>query len=200
MDQFYQKAFDLISSPVAKKAFDLSQETDRIRDAYGRSTVGQGALLARRLIESGVRLVTIYQGGYDTHARHEKNSQPLLRDFDQTFPALLNDLEERGLLQTTLVLVIGDFGRTPKINFSAGRDHWPRAFSVALAGAGIRGGLVVGKTDKIAGEPVERPVKIEDLGATVYKCLGIDHTKNYHANGRPVAIVKDGEPVMELFS
>ena len=200
MDEFYQKAFDLISSPVAKKAFDLNQEPDKLRDTYGRSTVGQGALLARRLIESGVRLVTIYQGGYDTHSLHEKNTQPLLKDFDQAFPALLDDLEQRGLLESTLVLVIGDFGRTPKINFSAGRDHWPRGFSVALAGAGIKGGRVIGKTDKVAGEPVDRPVTIEDLAATVYKSLGIDYTKNYHANGRPVTIVKDGEPVMELFS
>ncbi len=200
MDEFYQKAFDLISSPVAKKAFDLNQEPDKLRDTYGRSTVGQGALLARRLIESGVRLVTIYQGGYDTHSLHEKNTQPLLKDFDQAFPALLDDLEQRGLLESTLVLVIGDFGRTPKINFSAGRDHWPRGFSVALAGAGINGGKVIGKTDKVAGEPVDRPVTIEDLAATVYKSLGIDYTKNYHANGRPVTIVKDGEPVMELFS
>ncbi|MFN8007354.1 MAG: DUF1501 domain-containing protein [Terriglobia bacterium] len=200
MDEFYQKAFDLISSPVAKKAFDLSQEPDKLKDAYGRTTVGQGALLARRLVESGVRLITIYQGGYDTHSQHEKNAQPLLRDFDQAFPALLNDLEQRGMLETTLVLVIGDFGRTPKINFSAGRDHWPRSFSVALAGAGIRGGQVIGKTDKVAGEPVDRPVTIEELGATIYKSLGIDFTKNYHANGRPVAIVKDGTPVTELFA
>jgi len=200
MDEFYQKAFDLISSPVAKKAFDLNQEPDKLRDTYGRTTVGQGTLLARRLIESGVRLVTIYQGGYDTHSLHEKNTQPLLKDFDQAFPALLDDLEQRGMLETTLVLVIGDFGRTPKINFSAGRDHWPRGFSVALAGTGIKGGKVIGKTDKVAGEPVDRPVTIEDLAATVYKSLGIDYTKNYHANGRPVTIVKDGEPVMELFS
>ena len=121
-------------------------------------------------------------------------------EFDQTFSTLLEDLEQRGLLATTLVLVIGDFGRTPKLNFSGGRDHWPRAFSVALAGAGIAGGRVVGATDAIAGEPVERPVTIEDLGATVYKALGIDAGKNYHANGRPIAIVKDGKPVDELFA
>jgi hypothetical protein len=200
MDEFHQKAFDLVSSPAAKKAFDISAEPDKLRDAYGRTGVGQGALLARRLIESGVRLATVFHGGYDTHVEHERISKPLLTDFDQAFPALLEDLEQRGLLATTLVLVIGDFGRTPKINFSGGRDHWPRAFSVALAGAGIKGGVVVGSTDKTASEPVDRPVTIEDLGATVYKALGINYTKEYHANGRPVKINKDGKPVHELFA
>jgi hypothetical protein len=199
MDEFYQKAFDLISSPAAKKAFNIAEEPEKLRDAYGRTTAGQGALLARRLIEAGVRLATVFHGGYDTHLQHEKYSQPLLHDFDQAFPTLLEDLEQRGLLETTLVLVIGDFGRTPKMNFSLGRDHWPRAFSVALAGAGIQGGAVIGKTDGNAAEPVDRPVTIEDLGATVYKALGIDYRKNYHSNGRPIAINKEGNPVKELF-
>ena len=200
MDEFYQKAFELISSPAAKKAFNISEENERLRDNYGRTTVGQGALLARRLIESGVRLVTVFHGGYDTHTNHEKLAQPLLADFDQAFATLLVDLEQRGLLETTLLLVIGDFGRTPKINFSGGRDHWPRNFSVALVGAGIQGGRLVGKSDSKAGEPTDRPVSIEDLGATVYKALGIDYTKLYHANGRPIAINKEGQPLQELFS
>ncbi|MBI3665567.1 MAG: DUF1501 domain-containing protein, partial [Acidobacteria bacterium] len=199
MDEFYQKAFDLVSSPAAKKAFNISEEPEKLRDSYGRKTAGQGALLARRLIEAGVRLVTLFHGGYDTHVDHEKLSKPLLSEFDQAFPTLLEDLEQRGLLDTTLVLVIGDFGRTPRINFSGGRDHWPRAFSVALAGAGIRGGAVIGKTDGQAAEPVDRPVTIEDLGATVYQALAIDCRKNYHANGRPIAINKEGTPVKELF-
>ena len=134
--------------------------------------VGQGCLLARRLIEAGVRLATVFHGGYDTHVDHEKAMKPLMADFDQAFPVLLEDLEDRGMLASTLVLVIGDFGRTPKINFSGGRDHWPRGFSVALAGLGIQGGRVIGKTDKTASEPVERPVTIEDLGATVYQGAG----------------------------
>lgn len=200
MDEFHQKAFDLISSPLARKAFDIGAEPDKVREAYGRTGVGQGMLLARRLVESGVRLATVFHGGYDTHANHEPGSKALLTDFDQAFPTLLKDLEQRGMLSTTLVLVIGDFGRTPKINFSGGRDHWPRAFSVALAGAGIQGGIVVGKTDKTTSEPVDRPVTIEDLGATVYKALGIDYAKDYHANGRPVKINKDGKPVHELFA
>jgi hypothetical protein len=200
MDEFYQKAFDLISSPAAKKAFQISDEPDRLRDAYGRTNVGQGLLLARRLIESGVRLATVFQGGYDTHANHEPATKPLMADFDRAFPALLADLEQRRLLSTTLVLVVGDFGRTPKINFSGGRDHWPRVFSVALAGAGIQGGAVIGKSDSMAAEPADRPVTIEDLGATIYKALRIDWTKDYHANGRPIKINKGGQPVRELFA
>ncbi len=199
MDEFYQKAFDLIASPAAKKAFNISEEPEKLREAYGRTPVGQGCLLARRLIEAGVRLATVFHGGYDTHVNHEKLSKPLLADFDRAFPMLLQDLEERGMLATTLVLVIGDFGRTPKINFSGGRDHWPRGFSVALAGAGIQGGRVIGKSDQHAAEPADRPVSIEDLGATVYKALDINYNKDYHANGRPIRINKDGKPVHELF-
>ena len=199
MGEFYQKAFDLISSPSAKKAFDIAQEPDSLRDRYGRTTVGQGALLARRLIEAGVRLTTVIHGGYDTHVNNEPRHKELVPEFDQAFTALLEDLEQRGRLASTLVPVIGDFGRTPKVNFSAGRDHWPGAFSVALAGAGIRGGVVVGETDGHAAEPVDRLVTIEDLGATVYKALGIDTHKLYHSNGRPIAINKDGKPVEELW-
>ncbi len=200
IDEFYQKAFDLISSPEAKQAFDIGAEPAKLRDAYGRTTVGQGALLARRLVEAGVRLATIFHGGYDTHVENEPRCKEIVPAFDQAFTALLDDLEQRGMLDTTLVLVVGDFGRTPKINFSGGRDHWPGAFSVALAGAGIQGGVVVGETDDHAAHPVDRPVSIEDLGATVYKALGIDYRKNYHANGRPVAINKEGHPVNELWS
>lgn len=200
MDEFYQKAFDLISSPAAKRAFDISAEPDKLRDAYGRTTIGQGALLARRLVEAGVRLASIFHWGYDTHVNNEPEHKRLVPEFDQAFATLLEDLEQRGLLETTLVLVIGDFGRTPKVNFSGGRDHWPGAFSVALAGAGIQGGAVIGETDAHASEPISRPVRIEDLGATVYEALGIDYRKNYHANGRPIAINKEGRPVKELWS
>ncbi|MBS1824135.1 MAG: DUF1501 domain-containing protein [Acidobacteria bacterium] len=200
LDEFSQKALDLISSPVARKAFDIHSEPDKLRDAYGRTGIGQGCLLARRLIESGTRLATVFHGGYDTHREHEPGVKRITPDFDQAFPTLLEDLEQRGLLASTLVLVIGDFGRTPKLNFSGGRDHWPRGFSVALAGAGVKGGVVVGKSDAQAGEPVDRPVTIEDLGATVYQILGIDTHKEYRANGRPVRINKDGTPVKELFA
>ena len=171
-----------------------------MRDAYGRTGVGQGCLLARRLIESGTRLATVFHGGYDTHREHERGVKRTSPDFDQAFPTLLEDLEQRGLLASTLVLVIGDFGRTPKINFSGGRDHWPRGFCVAMAGAGVQGGVVVGRSDAQAGEPADRPVTIEDLGATVYKLLGIDIHKEYRTNGRPVKINKDGNVVKELFA
>ncbi len=200
MDEFHQKAFDLISSPLAKKAFAISEEPEKLREAYGRTAVGQSALLARRLIEAGVRLATVFHGGYDSHVRNKERHGKLVPEFDQAFAALLDDLDERGLLATTLVLVIGDFGRTPKINSQGGRDHWPRAFSVALAGAGIQGGAVVGSTDDHASDPTDRPVKVDDLGATVYRALGIDYRKNYHFGGRPIAINKEGHPVDELWS
>lgn len=199
MDYFYQKAFDLVSSPAARKAFNLDEESGKLRDAYGRNTAGQGALLARRLVESGVRLAAVFQGGYDTHIGNDEKSKTLFPTFDQAFSTLLEDLQERGMLDSTLVLGIGEFGRTPHINHSAGRDHWPGVFSVALAGAGIPGGQVIGSSDAQGGAPKDRPISVEDLGATIYKKLGIDYTKEYHTNGRPVRINSDGTPVRELF-
>ena len=200
MDEFYQKAYDLVSSPAAKKAFDISQESEKLREAYGRTAVGQGALLARRLIESGVRVATVFQNGYDTHLDNEPGMEKVNTEFDQAFPTLLEDLESRGLLETTLVLVLSEFGRTPRINSQAGRDHWPRAFSVALAGAGVSGGVVIGSTTPTASDPQDRPVSIEDLALTVYRILGIDPDKEFHLNGRPIKIAKDGNLIHELFS
>ena len=190
MDEFYQKAYDLVSSPAAKKAFDISQESEKLREAYGRTTVGQGALLARRLIESGVRVATVFQGGYDTHFDNEPGMREVNTEFDQAFPTLLEDLESRGLLETTLVLVLSEFGRTPRINTQAGRDHWPRAFCVALAGAGVSGGVVIGSTTATASDPQDRPVSIEDLALTVYRILGIDPDKEFHLNGDPLRLPK----------
>ena len=200
MDEFFHKAFDLISSPAAKKAFDIGAEPEKLRDKYGRSTIGQGALLARRLVEAGVRLATVFQYGYDTHVNNEPTNKKIVPEFDRAFAALIEDLEERGRLDTTLVMVIGDFGRTPKVNFSGGRDHWPRASSIALAGAGIQGGALIGATDAHASDPIERPVTVEDVGATMYKALGIDGKKIYMAGARPVALNKEGEPINELWS
>jgi hypothetical protein len=199
MDHFYQKALDLVSSTAARKAFNLNEEPDALRDAYGRNGAGQGALLARRLIESGVRLAAVFQGGYDSHVKNDEASKKNFPVFDQAFAALIGDLDQRGLLATTLVLGIGEFGRTPHINHSSGRDHWPGVFSIAAAGAGIPGGQVIGSSDAQGGAPKDRPVSIEDLGATVYKKLGIDVHKEYHTNGRPVKINGDGTPVRELF-
>ena len=199
IDYFYQKAFDLVTSPAARKAFDLEQEPANLRDAYGRNAAGQGALLARRLIENGVRLAAVFQGGYDSHISNDEASKKIFPVFDQAFAALLDDLDQRGLLASTLVLAIGEFGRTPHINHSAGRDHWPGVFSIAAAGAGVPGGQVIGSSDAQGGAPKDRPVSIEDLGATIYKKLGIDYHKEYRTIGRPVRINSDGTPVRELF-
>ena len=200
MDHFYQKALDLVSSPEAKRAFDLGAEPDKLRDAYGRTTGGQGALLARRLIEAGVRLVTVFHGGYDTHSDNDSTNRDLYPEFDQAFSTLLEDMDSRGLLSNTLVLAMGEFGRTPEINHSAGRDHWPGVFSIAVAGAGVPGGQVIGASDPMGAEPVDRPVSIEDLGATIYRKLGIDTHKEYHSLGRPIRINEGGEPLRELFA
>ena len=200
MEHFYRKALDMVSSPQAKKAFDLGAEPDKLRDAYGRTTAGQGALLARRLIEAGVRLVSLFHGGYDTHTDNDKTNRELYPEFDRAFSTLLHDMGSRGLLENTLVLALGEFGRTPKINHSAGRDHWPGVFSIAAAGAGVPGGQVIGASDGMGAEPVDRAVSVEDLGATVYKKLGIDWNEEYHANGRPVKINDGGAPIRELFA
>jgi len=199
LDQFYQKAFDLVTSPAARKAFNLEEEPAKLRDQYGRTTAGQGALLARRLIESGVRLAAVFQGGYDAHGDVEGSSKKIFPVFDQAFSALVEDLEQRGLLDTTLVLAISEFGRTPQINHSAGRDHWPGVFSIAAAGAGIQGGQIIGSSDAQGGAPNDRPISIEDLGATIYKKLGIDPHKEYRTIGRPVKINDGGTPIRELF-
>ncbi len=199
MEHFYQKALDLVSSPQAKKAFDLGKEADALRDAYGRTTAGQGALLGRRLIEAGVRLVTLFHGGYDTHSDNDSTNKKLYPEFDQAFATLLEDMGQRGLLDSTLVLAIGEFGRTPKINHSAGRDHWPGVFSIAAAGAGIPGGQVIGASDAKGAEPIDRASSVEDLGATLYKKFGIDYREEYHTSGRPVKINDGGTPIGELF-
>lgn len=200
MDHFYQKAFDLVSSPAAKQAFNLGAEPDALRDAYGRNTAGQGALLARRLIEAGVRLVTVFHGGYDTHSNNDQSNRKLYPVFDQAFSTLLTDLKQRGLLDKTLVFALGEFGRTPEINHSGGRDHWPGVFSVAAAGAGVPGGQVIGSSDAHGAAPKDRPISIEDLGATLYKKLGIDFHKEYRTVGRPVKINAEGTPIRELFA
>jgi hypothetical protein len=199
MDSFYQKAFELVSSPAARKAFNLEEEPAALRDRYGRNSSGQGALLARRLVESGVRLAAVFQGGYDAHGGIEESSKSIFPVFDQAFSTLIEDLDQRGLLDTTLVLAIGEFGRTPHINHSAGRDHWPGVFSIAVAGAGIPPGQVIGSSDAQGGAPKDRPISIEDLGATIYRKLGIDIHKEYHSNGRPVKMNDGGAPIRELF-
>ena len=191
------------TSTESQKAFEIGQEDNKLRDMYGRNPFGQACLLARRLVGSGVRFVTVTQGGWDTHENNFpslKNS--LLPTVDQGMAALLSDLRERGMLDTTLVLWMGEFGRTPEINKNArpGRDHWPNAMCVAIAGGGTRGGMVIGETDDKAMGPKERPVHVEDLAASVYHALGIDPEKEYVTpTGRPVRLSNDGKVIRELF-
>jgi uncharacterized protein (DUF1501 family) len=201
MDTFYQRAYGLISSDKARQAFDINQESDKLRDEYGRNAAGQRMLMARRLVESGVRFVTLTYGGWDMHNAIRQNITKQLPPFDQAFAALVRDLDQRGMLDKTLVMVSSEFGRTPKINGTAGRDHWPKVFSVALAGGGIKRGFVYGKSDPTASEPDEDGLTVEDLAHTVYHCLGVDADKRLMSPGdRPIDIVRDGKTRKELLS
>jgi hypothetical protein len=202
MDAFEQRAYDLLSSPVAKKAFDIHAEPEALRERYGRTPVGQGCLLARRLVESGVRFVTVAKGwlNYDTHGDNFNTMQKvLLPEFDSAFAALLEDLDQRGMLDTTLVIANGEFGRTPKVNSDAGRDHHCKAWSVVFAGAGITGGRILGATDKTGTEVTDLPVEPEDLLYTIYSILGVDPTKEQHTSiGRPVKNANGGSMIKGL--
>lgn len=194
MERFYQQAYALIDSPKARAALDLNKEPKKLRDAYGRNQAGQRLLLARRLVESGVRCVTVTYGGWDMHDRINRGMRRSLPNFDRAFAHLINDLEGRGLLDSTLVLVTSEFGRTPKLNRNGGRDHWPKVFSTVMAGGGVKRGLVYGATDATATEPDEDALGVEDWAATVYHLAGIDSRKALTAPGnRPVPIVKDGQ-------
>ena len=197
---FYQRAYDMISSPKAKAAFQLKDEKPEIRDKYGRSQVGQGCLLARRLVEAGVRFVTVNHSGWDTHSDNDKACKGwLVTPLDKALAALISDLADRGLLESTLVVCMGEFGRTPDVNALGGRDHWPQTGCALFAGAGVPGGQVIGKTDEKGAEPKERPVKPGDIAATLFAKLGIDGGKVYETpQGRPTRIVDDGVPVPEL--
>ncbi|MDP6443821.1 MAG: DUF1501 domain-containing protein, partial [Pirellulaceae bacterium] len=177
LDDFYQKAFGLMTSKKAQEAFQIERESARTRETYGMTSIGQCCLLGRRLVESGCRFVSIENGHWDTHRKNTYSLRELLcPSFDQAIPALLNDLEQRGMLDSTLVVVTTEFGRTPQINQLAGRDHWPNAFSVLLAGAGAKVGQVIGATDKRAAEVSDRPITPQDLTATILRVLGIDHS------------------------
>src|SRR5205823_686723 len=177
MDTFYDRAYSLISSEKAKNAFNITLEKPALRDAYGRNAAGQRMLLARRLVESGVRFVSLTYGGWDLHSGIKGGTASQLPAFDQAFAQLVSDLDQRGLLSSTLIMVSSEFGRTPKINATAGRDHWPKVFSVLLAGGGIKKGSVYGKSDATASEPEDDALTVEDLAHTVYHCLGIDADK-----------------------
>jgi hypothetical protein len=199
-DTFYQKAYSLITAPQAKKAFAISEEDPRLRDRYGRHSLGQGCLLARRLIESGARFVTVTDGGWDTHQNNFKSlSERLLPRLDSALSALLQDLSDRGLLESTLVVCLSDFGRTPKVNPSAGRDHWATASVAMLAGAGLKAGCVVGETNALAEQPTDVPYFTEDVAATIYDRLGIPLNTTHHTpDGRPIQVNYEGRLIREL--
>lgn len=202
MDKFYQQAYEILSSPKAREAFEISREDVATRDKYGRNSFGQACLLARRLIEAGVRFVSIEYGGWDTH----RNNFITLKDdklpkLDQGLSSLLGELSDRSLLGKTAVMMTGEFGRTPKINGNAGRDHWSRAMSIVLAGGGIKGGQVIGQTNPNGEEPAGDPLKPEDVAASFYHALDIDPHKEYHTpTNRPVHIVRDGTIIRQLFA
>jgi hypothetical protein len=200
-DQFYQQGFDLVSSSKAQAAFDISHEDPKVRDRYGRNDVGQRMLLARRLVEVGVSWVTVNYGGWDDHKKlFETYKGARLKTFDQALSALLNDLHERGLLENTMVIALGEFGRTPKINKDAGRDHWPFAMSVLMAGAGIPGGQIVGATDAKGYHAAENVYRPEDFAASLYTKMGIDPNRTLETSGgRPVPLVNEGRLIKELF-
>jgi hypothetical protein len=199
-DEFRGRAAQMILSGEARKAFAIDQESDSLRNRYGRSTFGQSCLMARRLIEAGVRFVTINYGGWDHHAKVFENLDKKLPEFDRGFSALIHDLSDRGRLDDTLVLCMGEFGRTPKINKDAGRDHWGPAGSLIFAGAGVKPGNVVGATDKQGAYVTKRPVSPADVAFTVFDALGIDpHKQLVTPDGRPVEILDQGEVIKELF-
>jgi hypothetical protein len=216
IDQTYQKALAMLTSPQVKEAFDLSKEPPAVRDRYGRTTYGQGCLLARRLVEAGCKFVNVYfsnsigggagkSGGWDTHGFRGNPMNPILKNYllptaDQTLPTLLEDLDERGLLDTTLVLWMGEFGRTPRINNTAGRDHWPNCYTALLAGGGVKRGYVHGGSDRSGAYPTGDVVRPEDLAATVFALLGIDPTMEIHdALNRPFPAAK-GDPVAAVMA
>ncbi|MFN7706507.1 MAG: DUF1501 domain-containing protein, partial [bacterium] len=194
MDTFYQRAYSLISSEKAREAFNIEAEDGGLRDKYGRNTAGQRLLMARRLVEAGVRFVTVTYGGWDMHNQISTGMRRDMPALDQGLAALIEDLASRGLLERTLIMVSSEFGRTPKINNEAGRDPWPKVFSVMLAGGGVKGGLVYGSSDATATEPEFDPVSPEDLATTMYHLLGIVADKELMAPGdRPIEICDGGK-------
>jgi Protein of unknown function (DUF1501) len=201
MDSFYERAYGLISSPKAREAFDIEKEDKALREAYGMNPAGQRLLLARRLVEAGSRFVSLTYGGWDMHDNITAGFRNQMPPLDQALSTLLNDLDSRGLLQRTLVMVSSEFGRTPKINPTAGRDHWPKVFSVMLAGGGIKGGTIYGTSDPTASEPDQDPVLPADLATTVFHLLGIVADKELMAPGdRPIEIVDGGNVIKDLIA
>ena len=201
MDSFYQRAYGLISSKAARQAFDINAESDATKELYGKNEAGMRFLMCRRLVEAGVRFVSTTYSGWDHHTNIAGAFRGQMPPFDKAFAALINDLDQRGLLNSTLVMVTSEFGRTPKINRDQGRDHWPKVFSIALAGGGIKRGQIYGSSDATASEPNQDPLTVEDLATTVYNQLGIVADKELMAPGdRPIEIVDGGKVVTELLA
>jgi hypothetical protein len=202
LDAFHKQALDILRSDRTKKAFDLAQEKPAVRESYGNSGFGQGVLAARRLIEAGVRFVTISTGGWDTHAQNFNNLKTkLLPNLDTTLSALIADLDSRGMLDSTIVLCAGEFGRTPKINKNTGRDHWARSMACVLAGGGFKRGYVHGSTDASGMAPASEPCTPDDISATIFTQLGIDpHLELQTPTGRPVQLFREGKAIEKLIA
>ena len=209
MDAYYQRAYDMISSQAVRDAFDLSKEPNQVKQRYGQgrfynnngTKAGMRMLLARRLVEAGARFVTLRYGEWDNHTEIQKSFEQQMPAFDHAFATLINDLDERGLLEHTLVWVVSEFGRTPKINKVAGRDHWARVFSIALAGGGLKRGLVYGDSDATSSDAASDAVPLADLHTTIYKQIGINADKELMSAGqRPIEIIDGGKVVDELIA
>jgi len=204
LDGHYEQGYRLVMTPAAQAAFQIEREPERVREAYGRNAFGQRLLLARRLVEAGVPFVTINDGGWDHHSEIWDNLRTRLPPWDRAVAALISDLDDRGLLESTMVIALGEFGRTPKISTvsgrkSPGRDHWASAMSILFAGAGAAGGQVIGRTDRLGHAPVDRPYAPENFVSTVYLKLGIDPGKHFITPaGRPAFLVSDPTPIREL--
>jgi len=199
VNSFYKRAYSLIGDENAREAFNIEKEPSELRDKYGRNTAGSRMLLARRLVEFGSRFVTLTYGGWDMHDNIANGMNSQLPAFDKGFATLVEDLSDRGLLDSTLICVVSEFGRTPKINGTAGRDHWPKVFSTIMAGGGIKQGLAYGTSNATASEPDENAVTIEDWAATIYNRLGIVADKELMAPGdRPIEIVDGGKVIKSL--
>jgi hypothetical protein len=199
VDKFYQQAYQLVTSTAAQQAFDIHREPDGVRKKYERNGFGQRCLLARRLVEAGVPFVTVYDGGWDHHTDIFDSFNRRMPRWDATVAALIEDLEQRGMLETTMVIALGEFGRTPQVNNRGGRDHWSNAMSVLFAGGGTRGGQVIGATDPRGYSAVDRVLSPENFVSTVYSKLGMDPNKIYFTpEGRPVHLVSDPTPIQEL--
>jgi hypothetical protein len=200
LDQFTAQAYQMVTGPAARRAFDLTREDPRLRDRYGRTRLGQSCLLARRLVEAGVTFVTVSEGNWDHHGQLVQNFRTMVPPLDGGVAALVEDLYDRGIADRVLVLIWGEFGRTPRLNGGGGRDHWPGAMSAVVAGGGLKMGQVVGATTRKGESPSERPLRPEDLLQTVYRFLGIDSSQAFpNDSGRPMPILNQGHAISELF-